>query len=160
MTLIFSIIIISYTLIAFEAIVPGGLLGILGFLGLIVAAYYSFLEFGGWFAPSLTFLLSGLGALALVFIEFKWLSKSPIGQNLFLKKTVGGTSNASIGEGDLLGLPGLTVTDLHPEGLVKVKAKDYDAYSESGFLPKGTEIKVTGIDTFKILVQQKDEEKG
>ena len=78
MTLILSIIIISYTLIAFEAIVPGGLLGILGFLGLIVAAYYSFLEFGGWFAPSLTFLLSGLGALALVLIELLSLSILPL----------------------------------------------------------------------------------
>ncbi|MDG1138519.1 MAG: NfeD family protein [Opitutales bacterium] len=160
MTLILGIVLISYTLIAFEAIVPGGLLGILGFLGLIVAAYYSFLEFGGWFAPSLTFLLSGLGGLALVFAEFKWLSKSPLGQNLFLGKIVDGTSNSLIRAEDLLGFSGLTLTDLHPEGFVKVNDKDYDAYSESGFLPKGTEVKVIGLDAFRIRVEKKGVEKS
>ena len=50
MTLILSVIIISYFLIGMEAIVPGGILGILGFIGLVIATYFSAQEFGGWFA--------------------------------------------------------------------------------------------------------------
>jgi membrane protein implicated in regulation of membrane protease activity len=88
MTLVICILTLSYTLIAFEVIIPGGLLGILGFMGLIAAAYLSYLEFGGWFAPSITFLASGIGALVLILFEFKWLSKSPLGRNLFLSKNV------------------------------------------------------------------------
>ena len=88
MTLVICIITLSYALIAFEVIIPGGLLGVLGFMGLIAAAYLSYLEFGGWFAPSITFLASGIGALALILFEFKWLSKSPLGRHLFLSKTV------------------------------------------------------------------------
>ena len=36
MTTVIGIIIISYALIAFEALVPGGILGILGFIGLLL----------------------------------------------------------------------------------------------------------------------------
>jgi membrane-bound ClpP family serine protease len=153
MTLVICIITLSYALIAFEVIIPGGLLGVLGFMGLIAAAYLSYLEFGGWFAPSITFLASGIGALALILFEFKWLSKSPLGQNLFLSKIVEATSNTSSREENLIGCAGISITDLHPEGLVEVNGKEYDASSESGFLPKNVSITVTGIDDFTIRVK-------
>ena len=60
------------------------------------AAYLAQVEFGGWFAPSLTFLLGGLGALILVFIEFKWLSKSPLGKRLFMDRAIEGGSNKEV----------------------------------------------------------------
>ena len=153
MTLVICILTLSYTLIAFEVIIPGGLLGILGFMGLIAAAYLSYLEFGGWFAPSITFLASGIGALVLILFELKWLSKSPLGRNLFLSKTVEATSNTFSREENLIGCSGISITDLHPEGLVELNGKDYDASSESGFLPKGVSVKVTGIDDFTIRVR-------
>ena len=75
MTTVLGILVISYAFIAFEAIVPGGILGIFGFIGLFIAAYFAYIEFGGWFAPAITFLGGGLGALVLVFLEFKWLAE-------------------------------------------------------------------------------------
>jgi membrane-bound ClpP family serine protease len=152
MTLILSVIIISYFLIGMEAIVPGGILGILGFIGLVIATYFSAQEFGGWFAPSVTFLLSGMGALLLLFLEFKWLDRSPFGKNLFLKKTIEGSSNQLNPITKLVGLRGVTLTDLHPEGLIEVATDQYDAFSEDGYLPKGTKIKITGSDDFRLRV--------
>ena len=58
---VIGVLFLCYVLIGLEAIVPGGILGILGFLGLFVAAYLAQQEFGGWFAPSITFLGGGLG---------------------------------------------------------------------------------------------------
>ncbi|MEC8014239.1 MAG: NfeD family protein [Verrucomicrobiota bacterium] len=153
MTTVIGIIIISYALIAFEALVPGGILGILGFIGLFIAAYFAHLEFGGWFAPSLCFLVSGLGAIFLIFLEFKWLARSPIGNKIFLGKVVSGSSNQKLSETSLIGEVGKTLTDLHPEGMIQVKAKEYDAFSDEGYLPKGTRIQVVGVDSFRVLVR-------
>ena len=64
-------ILFAYLLIGLEAIVPGGILGILGFFVILASAYFAYLEFGGVFAPTMTFLVAGMGAVGLIFIEFK-----------------------------------------------------------------------------------------
>ena len=153
MTTVLGILLISYLLIGFEAIIPGGVLGILGFAGLCLASYYAHLEFGGWFAPSITFLLGGMGAIALVFAEFKWLSKSPLGKNLFLSKTVSGSSNVDERDPGIVGKTGESITELHPEGLVRIGDKEYDAFCEEGLLPKGSKVLVTGLDDFRIRIR-------
>jgi hypothetical protein len=48
---VIGVLCLCYLLIGLEAIVPGGVLGVLGFLGLFFAAYLAQVEFGGWFAP-------------------------------------------------------------------------------------------------------------
>ena len=153
MTTVLGILLISYLLIGFEAIIPGGVLGILGFAGLCFASYHAHLEFGGWFAPSLTFLLGGLGAIALVLAEFKWLSKSPLGKKLFLSQTVKGSSNSEERDPGIVGQTGESITELHPEGLVRICDKEYDAFCEEGFLPKGSKVLVTGMDDFRIRIR-------
>ena len=155
MITIIGIIFIAYLLIGFEAIVPGGILGFAGLVGLFIAAYYAYLEFGGWFAPALTFLISGLGAMILIFIEFKWLARSPLGKKLFLANSVEGSSNRFSRMPELVGKFGESMTELHPEGLVKVDQKKYDAYSTDGYLPKGVPVKVTGMDDFRIRVAKR-----
>ena len=49
---------------------------------------------------------------------------------------------------------GKILTDLHPEGVVVVEGKNYDAVSEDGFLSKGTKIRVSGKDDFRIRVRK------
>jgi len=148
-----GILVICYLLIGMEAIVPGGILGILGFVGLFVAAYFAHLEYGGWFAPSLTFLLGAFGAILLVFAEFKWLAKSPIGQRLFLAESVSGFSNKVVASPEIVGKVGVTITDFHPEGCVEIEKNLYDAVSESGMLAKGIEVKVIAVENFRIRVR-------
>ena len=132
---------------------PGGVLGVLGFLGLFFAAYLAQVEFGGWFAPSLTFLLGGLGALVLVFMEFKWLSKSPLGRRLFMERSIEGGSNKEVATSEVLGKNGKTLTDLHPEGRIQVEQEVFDAVSEDGLISKGTTVKVISIENFCLKVR-------
>jgi membrane-bound ClpP family serine protease len=94
-----------------------------------------------------------MGAIALVFAEFKWLSKSPLGKNLFLSKTVSGSSNVDEKEPDIVGKTGESITELHPEGLVRIGDKEYDAFCEEGLLPKGSKVLVTGMDDFRIRIR-------
>ena len=151
---ILGLLLIAYILIAMEAIVPGGILGILGIAGLFFATYFAYLEYGGWFAPSLTFLMGGLGALITIFVEFKWLAKSPLGKRLFLKDTVAGTSNKEVAKLEVVGEKAITLTDLHPEGRILVNEIEYDAVSESGLLPKGSDVLVIAIENFRLRVRE------
>ncbi len=152
MTEIITVLFLSYVLIGFEAIVPGGILGILGFLGLFVAAYFAHSEFGGWFAPAFVFLTGGLGALILVFLEFKWLSRSPLGKKLFLDKVLLDENNNHLDKA-AVGAVGVALTDLRPEGLVEIESMQFDACIESGHLPRGSKIVVSGKDDFRIRVR-------
>jgi membrane-bound serine protease (ClpP class) len=150
---VIGVLCLCYLLIGLEAIVPGGVLGVLGFLGLFFAAYLAQVEFGGWFAPSLTFLLGGLGALILVFMEFKWLSKSPLGKRLFIDRSIEGGSNNEVATSEVLGKSGKTLTDLHPAGRIQIEQEEFDAVSEDGLVPKGTIVKVISIENFSLKVR-------
>ena len=106
MTEVIAAMLFGFVLIGLEAIVPGGVLGVLGFFSIIFSAYLSHKAFGGWFAPSVTFLGGSLGAILLVFIEFKWLAKSRLGKSLFLASADDGVSNSKISPDDVLGKEG------------------------------------------------------
>ena len=144
----------GFLLIGLEAIVPGGVLGVLGFCCLVFSAYLSHEAFGGWFAPAATFLAGSLGAILLVFIEFKWLSKSKLGQDLFLAKVDDGVSNSEVSPEEVVGKQGESLTDHRPEGMVSISGKSYDAVCEDGYLPKGCKIKVIGLDDFRIRIKR------
>ena len=65
MSWIIGLILIGYALIFFEVLVPGGVLGLLGFCCIIGSAVAAHQEYGDWFASGLTFLLGGIGATHL-----------------------------------------------------------------------------------------------
>ena len=151
---VFATMLFGFVLIGLEAIVPGGILGVLGFLCILFSTYLAHAAFGGWLAPALTFLIGSLCAIFLVFLEFKWLSQSKLGKSLFLSSEDDGLSNARIPPEDVLGKQGESMTDHHPEGIVSINGKNYDAVCEDGFLPKGCKIEVTGMDDFRIRVRR------
>ena len=152
MTKIISALLIGYILIALETIVPGGILGLLGFLSLLASAYFAHIEYGGWIIPSIVFLMGGLGGVILVFIQFKWLSRSKFGKKMFVHATSGQTINNQ-GLTDLVGKTGITVTDHHPEGLVKIKSNTYDSFCQTGYICKGTKVEITKVDAFRLIVK-------
>jgi membrane-bound ClpP family serine protease len=154
MTEVIVAMLFGFALIGLEVIVPGGILGILGFFCIVFSAYLSHKAFGGWFAPSVTFLIGSLGAILMVFVEFRWLAKSRLGKSLFLATADDGVSNIEISSSEVLGKHGESLTDHHPEGIVSLDGKSYDAVCEDGYLPKGSKVQVTGLDDFRIRVRR------
>ncbi|MEC8043550.1 MAG: NfeD family protein [Verrucomicrobiota bacterium] len=154
MTEVLGILILCYFLIGMEAIVPGGILGVLGFLGMFGAAYFAHVEFGGWFAPAITLLVGGLGGIVVVFAQFKWLSRSPLGKKLFLQDAIDGLSNKLLIPCEIIGERGEALTDMHPEGLVKIGKEEFDAVSEDKLIPKGSNVEVRAVENFRIRVRE------
>jgi len=143
---------VGIILLAFEVFVPGGILGIFGGLSLLGGIVLSFANFGatgGWTAVAIALGLVGL----MVYIEFGLLPKTTLGRRLFLRSAVSGTSQPPLAESAaVVGREGETLTPLAPTGYVVVDGRRYEAFSQSGLLPKGAPVRVVGLDTFRLIV--------
>lgn len=150
MTAILMLFIIGLLLLAFEVIVPGGILGVIGGLAMLGGCGIAFNEYGtngGALAVVVAVVLAGV----MLYLEFAVLPKTAMGQRMFLKSKVTGTTAKARTE-DLTGVTGKTVTTLAPSGYVMIEGKRHEAFSRSGYLAAGATVKVIGMDNFRLIV--------
>ena len=153
MSAIIGLLVIAYVLLLLEAVVPGGILGVLGFICLAAAGWVA-AEDHGFLIGGMVFVSGTIVGIALIFAELHWLSKSRAGNVFFLGKEVSGKSNPAIATEDIIGKSGEASTPLNPSGYARIEGKEYEAFSQDGYLRKGTGIKVTGMDNFRLLVSK------
>lgn len=55
---------------------------------------------------------------------------------------------------DLIGENGTAITVMRPSGKVRIKDKDYDGISETGFIEAGTSVRVTRVENTQIYVEE------
>ena len=143
---------IGIILIAVEVIVPGGILGTLGGLMMFGGCVMAFLDFGnlgGLIAILTAFTIGGLA----LFLEFRYLPQTRFGRRAFLHSQVTGVSAALGSEArDLIGQPAEALTMLSPSGYVSVDGQRYEAFCQSGQVPVGSLLEITGADNFRLIV--------
>jgi len=136
----------------FEVVVPGAVLGIVGGIFMLAGCGVAFSEFGaagGAIAVVAAVLLLGL----TFYVEFVLLPKTRLGKKMFLEQAVHGVSQPLPAQAkEIVGLAGETLTTLAPSGYVRVGDQKYEAFSQSGLVPKGAAVKVTGLDNFRLIV--------
>lgn len=152
MTWIILLAAIGITLISLEIIIPGGILGAIGAIGALAGCVLCFREYGvmgGLLGTALIFTLTGL----LIWLEFRLLSKTKLGQRAFLTKSVNSVS-ASYGEEAkaLIGKAAEAMTTLAPSGYIRIEGKRYEAFCQGGLTEAGTALKVVGADNFRLIV--------
>lgn len=154
MTGIVLLFALALVLFFFEVFVPGAVLGILGGILMAIGCGLAFYEFGlngGAIATALALFLVGL----MLYIELILLPKTRFGKRLFLDTAVSATSQPPPAQPtDVVGLSGEALTTLAPGGFVLVAGRKYEAASQSGLLPKGAAVKVTGLDNFRLIVSK------
>ena len=149
-----GLLVIAYVLLLLEAVVPGGVLGILGFLCLAGAGWLASQEYD-LLIGALVFFGGTIVGIALIFAELHWLSRSRVGSIFFLGKEVSGKNNPAIAPDEIVGQSGEARTPLNPSGYARIDGQEYEAFSQDGYLPKGAAIEVTGMDNFRLLVRKK-----
>ncbi|MCH8475978.1 MAG: serine protease [Opitutales bacterium] len=152
MTLIFLLIFVALVLFFGELLVPGGILGIIGGIFLLIATVLGFLE--GTEVGVFVLLFAAVSSVGLLYIELKLLQNTTLGKRFFLQSAIEGTSQDPVGQSDLVGKEGETLTHLSPTGLISVDGKKYEAFSQSGVLSQGTKIKVTAVESFRVAVRK------
>lgn len=152
MTTVIFLFAVGIVLIVLEVIIPGAILGTIGallMLGGCVVAFMTFGTLGGIIAVLAAFAVAGLA----LYIEFSILPKTRFGKKAFLTKEVTAVA-AALGEDarGLVGQPAEAVTMLSPSGYVIVAGKRYEAFCQTGQVPAGSPLEVTGADNFRLIV--------
>lgn len=153
MSSIIALIAAALILIFFEVILPGGILGLVAALCIIVATWLAGAEYGAGGAI-LTFLASLLAVGLLLYIQFKVLARTSLGNAFFLKSTVTGRSNRAQAEPSVVGQEGVALTRLNPSGKVAIGGESYQAYSQDGYIEVDTPVVVAGQDNFKLIIKK------
>lgn len=152
MNLIILLFALGLLFLFFEIFTVGGIFGVAGGLALaggITAAIVSYGAQGG--------LITGVVAGALVgitlYAEFVWLPKTRFAKKFSVQGTSGSTINQVQAEaGAVVGKPAEALTALAPSGYVSVEGRRYEAFCENGFAEKGTLLRVSGLDNFRLIV--------
>jgi len=72
---------------------------------------------------------------------------------MFVHSTSGTTGTDDTDLKKWIGKHGITETDHHPEGLVRVEGRNFDSFCTSGFLPIGTKVEIVKVDGFRLIVR-------
>lgn len=155
MTFLILLFAIGILLIAAEVIVPGGILGTIGGLMMFGGCILAFMDFGSTGGMIAIFTALVLGGLAL-YVEFRYLPKTKIGQRAFLNAQVTGVSEAIGKEArELVGKSAEAITLLSPSGYILVDGQRYEAFCQSGQAPVGSVLEIIGADNFRLIVTQR-----
>jgi membrane-bound serine protease (ClpP class) len=153
MSTIIGLLVAAFILVFFEVILPGGILGIIAALCVILASWFAGAEFGAG-VGILTFVGSAAAIAILVFIEFKLLARTSLGSAFFLKSSVTGHSNIAPAETSIIGKKGSALTRLNPSGKVVIDGQPYEAHSQDGFIEADQPILVAAQDNFKLNIKK------
>lgn len=151
MNLVIIFFLLGVLLLAGEVFVPGAVLGILGGAAMLVGCILSFRVFGPAEGMLVTLVAAALLGLIL-WIELVWLPRSRFGRRLVVHAASDGTAQPPIASAAVIGRPAEAETTLAPSGYVLVDGRRYEAYCEAGHAAKGSALRVTGLDNFRLLV--------
>lgn len=159
------VFVVGVLLIAAEIfVIPGfGVAGISGIILVIGGLTMSLLNNTGFdfeevsmpdFGQATLTVLMGLG---LSFALMLWLSNKIGSKGLFRKVALTTDLEESVSASvitDLVGKEGTAATVLRPSGKVWIDGEMYDGVSESGFIEKGTPVKIIRFENAQVYVQR------
>lgn len=150
-------------------VIPGfGVAGISGIALILFSLVSSLLQNDGFDfdVPQAEAGLSVVQALATVLIPFAILITFLLffGQNLlqmaaFKRLALQSTQDAEAGyvvadqQHHLVGETGLALTDLRPAGKVQIAGRPYDAKATTGWIDKGTTVRIVAQERFELVVE-------
>lgn len=152
-TFVAILLVVGLLLLAFEVVVPGAILGLIGGFFLFGAVVLAFLE-GGYSVGLQVLAISLAGVALMLWLEFYVLPRTRFGKRMFLDAAIVGTSqgpDAQSVEG-VLGREAIALTALAPTGMVRVDNRTFEARCESGFANEGARLRVTRVETFQLVV--------
>ena len=150
MTTIISLLVLGVILLLIEIIVPGGIIGVIGILlifsGVVLATMKS-----AWLG---LILLSGVifwGFFAFL-AWVKFFPKTSVGREMFLDKDAKDWQGYENSNKKLIGLKGISHTDLRPSGLAIICGKRVDVITEGELIDKGEAVNVIRVEGNRIVV--------
>lgn len=147
---IITLIIFGIALLLLELILPGGIVGTLGAILIMIAVIGGFMNdsaLGSW-------LLIGsiVGGLAGFYLWVHYFPDSRMGKKIILQD--GGKEWRGYDERkkDLIGMRGVVKSSLHPGGVVLVNGKRTDVVTRGEMIETDAEVEVIDVEGNRIVV--------
>lgn len=147
-SLLFSLLtLLAFALFVTEVFIPGGVIGSLGGLCLLVACGFAIVAFGGVTGSVISLLLILFTLCGFMY----WLSKMPdsrMGKRFSLQTVLKSdkTRDARIG------LSGVAETDLRPGGYARFNGKKTDVIANTGYIEQGTSVTIIDAHGSRVTV--------
>lgn len=154
MSLVVVLFAVGIVLMAIEVVIPGGFLAILSSVALLTGVVVAFTQLGGTggLIASGVAILMGAGTL---YFEFVVLPKTRLAKTFSMAETVSGRSQPQLADpAKVVGQDAVAVTTLAPSGYVELAGTRYEAYSQSGLIEAGAQLRIIAVDTFRLVVTQ------
>tara|TARA_B100001093_G_scaffold137258_1_gene129753 strand:+ start:1566 stop:2027 length:462 start_codon:yes stop_codon:yes gene_type:complete len=149
LSIVASFVILGLLLILIEIfIVPGFIVGIVGFVMVVVGVYFTYNDHGKFYANILLALIAVVMTIVVVyaFRNGAWDMFSN-------KETISGKAN-DIQELEIkIGDTGKTISALRPSGIADINNQRVEVHSEGSFIPSGAEVEVNKIIKNKIYIK-------
>lgn len=148
MTLIITLLLVGAALMFLEVFLPGLIAGVLGLLCLLAAVVLAYAEGFATGNIVLGIVIAGLAAGTWCWLKF--FPESRIAGLFISRQAVGeiGTDRP-----ELIGQTGVAVTSLRPSGTATLDGKRVDVVAESGFIERGTPVKVIAVEGLRVVVR-------
>lgn len=150
--LFFIMLVAGLILIGAEIFVPGGILGAMGAVALLVAivsGFIAFPAFGAYIALGIVLLV---GAVFVLWIKI--FPKTSIGRRMTVSNDLSEFKATAAGLDDLVGLEGETMSDLRPSGFAIINGKRVDVITLGGMVSKGDSIRVIDVESNRVVVRR------
>lgn len=151
MSVIAALIAVAIVLLIFEGILPGGILGVVAVICVIVATLLTATEYGP-FAAMLVFVGSVALGILSVYLAIKLFSKSSSKGGPQLRAAIDGHSGRDNVSPALEGKTGVTLTRMNPSGKVQIDDRHYIAVARDGFIAPDKAVKVVGLNDFQLII--------
>ena len=143
------LVVIGLVLLGFEIFVPGGLLGLIGFIALASAIVIAFTSIN---TTAGVLSLIGTFVVAMVYM-YLWVVVFPrtrLGKKFELSDSVEGKGTGDYD--DLIEQLGEAVTDLRPAGIARIGGQRVDVVARTGYIDAGTAVQVVDVEGNRVTV--------
>jgi len=137
-----------------EFFVPGGILGIVGFVSIITSLYVAS---GDFVHMTISLLISFAVSITASILLVKVFGKR---MNIFKKLILRDSTNtesgyvSNVSRAELVGAEGVALTTLRPSGTAIISDERLDVVTEGGFITKGNKVKVVKVEGSRIVVRE------
>ena len=153
MSEIILLFLLGIALLAADAFVSSFILAICGFVAMLGGCALAYRSYG-----TLAAGLAALAAVALlattVYLELVVLPRTRYGRGLTVHSVSGVPGPPPALSSEVLGKTAQALTTLAPSGYVLVDGRRYEAFSQSGLIAKGENVRVVGLDNFRVIVSK------
>lgn len=151
MLLIIALLCLGVMLLLVELVLPGGVVGGLGFLALVAAVMLGFME--GPMVGLIVLVAVVIGSLAGFWAWLTYLPKSRIGGKLLLSKDGRDWRGYDPAKQELVGKHGVAQSTLRPSGVGVIDGRRHDVESLGDVIERGMAIEVVRVEGNRVIVR-------